>query len=260
MKMLKAALSPFAHEFRYARVRSAVAAKADGHEVAAVVHAYYPEAWPALREALQRGLPSGVPVFVTVPRGSAVAGMVRADLPDAHIAEVPNRGRDVLPFLEVSRALRSAGVQYVVKIHGKVSAHAADGRGWLESSLSALLSGRERASACLEALRGGAALVGPSEHYVPLTHYWEPNRSMVEAVSGPVEDPSRWGFFAGTMWWARLDAIAPFTGWGARRFSAEAGQYDGTWAHAFERLVCLQPQRSGKHLAAAGGNGVTLLT
>jgi hypothetical protein len=53
---------------------------------------------------------------------------------------VPNRGRDVLPFLTVVGRIRELGqYEYLLKLHTKKSLHRKDGAKWLDELLSTLL-------------------------------------------------------------------------------------------------------------------------
>lgn len=242
------AVRPWAQAVQYRCVRRRVMLDPWG-DVAAVVHLYYPDTWPAIASALRESCPN-VPVVVTVARHEVNLDELAQHLPGALFIRVPNRGRDVLPFLELARALRAGGVRYVVKVHGKQSLHTPDGAAWFEGSLSALLPGPEVVRRCVDALRAGVPLIGPAGMFYRATTYWSLNRDGVEAVTGPLDawDAGGSGFFGGTMWWARLDALDGVPAWGPRDFPDERGQFDGTTAHAFERIVCLLPQMAGNEL------------
>jgi lipopolysaccharide biosynthesis protein len=63
--------------------------------------------------------------------------------------------------------------------------------------------------------------------------------------------PSELGFFAGTMFWARLPAIRDCLDVPTRWFQLESGQIDGTMAHALERLFCVVPELDGRAVFAS---------
>ena len=98
-------------------------------------------------------------------------------------------------------------------------------------------------------------IIGPEDQYVPLTVNFDANgvhmthiisKLYSKKVAYDVLQLTRaeWGFFAGTMFWMRLDAIdkiitsrTPF-----RLFESEKGQIDATRAHALERLFGIVPE------------------
>jgi lipopolysaccharide biosynthesis protein len=57
-----------------------------------------------------------------------------------------------------------------------------------------------------------------------------------------MDSTSSWesGFFAGTMFWVRLEALRPLMDahLGEWQFETEGGQIDGTLSHAVERIFC----------------------
>jgi len=69
------------------------------------------------------------------------------------------------------------------------------------------------------------------------------------------------GFFAGTMFWARLDSLRPILSknWAPSNFEKENGQIDGTFAHAMERVFSLVPQIEGKDLIGISSKAVNKL-
>ena len=186
-------------------------------DLAVVVHVYYSEVWAEIAHRL-RLLGDDVDLYVTL------AGVVRdfevtvlADFPAAHVMVVPNVGRDVLPFITVARGLRRSGYTSVLKLHTKRSVHADDGAEFLAACLDDLVPSAEVAHQCRELVTsGGAALVGPQSRYYPLAiHVWLNHGDLDwflarrgHTPSAALQHPSRFGFFAGTMFWANLDRVA----------------------------------------------------
>lgn len=193
-------------------------------------------------------------IVLTVPQERADA--VRAELQrlnrDLEMVVAPNRGRDILPFLSVASRLYAEGEDVVLKLHTKRSTHREDGAAW-RSELVNRLASATRAGTIFAAFENDAelGLVAPEGHVQPLTYYWGANASNVEylcALIGlpqPATEDDR--FIAGSMFWCRLGALAalfesPLT---ASDFHAEAGQVDGTMAHAVERVVALVSSHAG---------------
>lgn len=241
-------------EMTWRRLRSILVDSIESGRGAVVVHLHYPDRLPALVKSLRDNVPSAFPIVVTVT-DSTVHTEVLRQLPRAVVVTVPNRGRDVLPFLEVSHALKSIGFVWVLKLHGKKSAFHSYGDEWFHASIESLLPNREVAGDCIQAVTKGKTLIGPKGFYYRLDTRWEPNAKNVERVTGPLI-PEKLGFFGGTMWWMSLELLDQLPRWRSWDFPRERGQTDGTRAHAFERLICVQPQLKGWRVAIVDVNGV----
>ncbi len=237
-------------------------------DTAVVVHLHYPDVWPTLVERLSL-LPQDLDLFVTVsdPAWGSRHDILRA-APHARLYRTPNLGRDVLPFIRVASGLRSAGYSAVLKLHGKRSVHADDGAEFLDACLKELIPSIEGATRCRElVVDGRAAMVGPASRYYPLAiHVWLNRADLHWFLSrrqppgaAALEEPSHFGFFAGTMFWANLDRIAECLDVPTRKFEPELGQLDGTMAHALERLFAVVPQLDGYQVWASDDGGCTPL-
>jgi lipopolysaccharide biosynthesis protein len=103
-------------------------------------------------------------------------------------------------------------------------------------------------------------IIGPKNQYTSLTVNFEANGSHMTniirtAYSKEVArkvlqiERTEYGFFAGTMFWVRLDSVKPLLKLiNARRYESESGQIDATFAHALERLLCIVPEISSKKI------------
>lgn len=211
---------------------------------AIVVHAYYPELLPEILTK-RTFLPGVVPVHVTVPHEklelveAAVAGHDHI-----HLHPMPNRGRDVAPFL----ALLQAGVldyyDVVLKVHTKRSPHLLDGN-IRRKLLFALLFGERNAN--LRILNSFAdknvGLVGWGGCYHRSPAYWMDNKARVLDLAERMgaRHFAQLGFFEGTMFWVRPAALEPLKRLRltVEDFEAEQGQTDGTLHHAVERCFTI---------------------
>ena len=72
--------------------------------VLVIVHVFYPELWPPLAERIAL-IPAPVDLVVTLVEGrsEALADSIVAQFPDVRFEVVPNRGRDMWPFVRVRR-------------------------------------------------------------------------------------------------------------------------------------------------------------
>ncbi len=256
---------------RYALNDRALRQGGRGPATAVVLHLYYPESWGLFADRL-RAL-SGRPfdLFVTLPREHLTfADDIRGDHPGANVLEAPNRGRDVLPFLKTARHLEARGYGHVLKLHSKRSAHRTDGRDRLTAILDLLLPADEATLGALLSVLGepSTGVVGPASQYVTLAKNYPANRRHViralshahsASVAARVDrNTGDFGFFAGTMFWARLDALAPVLrrNYGLRDFGHESGQIDGTFAHGLERVLCVSPELQGRTMYEVAADGV----
>jgi lipopolysaccharide biosynthesis protein len=227
--------------------------------VAVVIHAFYPDLFRELAAAVAA---AGFPfdLFVTCP--TAAIDQIKADLgsmgiEDAVVLGVANRGRDVAPFLRVLPEVRARGFRLLLKLHTKRSAHRDDGATWRSSLVEPLLSPAGAAAAIHALWRPGEyGIVGPSNHIVPLSKYPGANlervRQLADDLGVDQTDGGDIPFVAGTMFFARVDALTPLLRLTLDEtdFEPEVGQIDGTLAHAIERLFSFSAQAAGYRLAS----------
>lgn len=231
---------------------------------AVVLHLYYSDSWQGLFAEKLKVLSDSLKydLYVTMPEENQdYIKEIRKSFNSANILIVPNKGRDVLPFIKTANLLSKNGYESVLKIHSKKSTHREDGQGWLEGMVEALLPSQ---TVTIESIRQvldipDTGIVGPSGVYYPLTVNFPANGPhMSRVVRGRYGKKTEhhylqshradYGFFGGTMFWARLDAIEPLLGFSAARFERESGQIDATFAHALERLFCIVPEIEGRRM------------
>jgi len=225
----------------------------------AVIHVWYVDLLEEILSAL-RDTGLAFRIVLTVP--AEKEHEVRTELArlgvEAEVDVAPNRGRDILPFLRVARRLLDEGEDVVLKLHTKRSTHRDDGAAW-RSELLERLTAPARAVAILGAFTASPelGLVAPEGHVQPLSFYWGANArnaSYLCALAGiPAPRSEADTFIAGSMFWCRLEALvplldAPLT---EAEFAPEAGQVDGTMAHAVERIVTLVARHGGFILKSA---------
>lgn len=231
-----------------------------------VVHLYYIESWNLFSEKLKELRSIAYDLYVTMPeKNRDFEPRIRQDFSDARIVYVPNRGRDVLSFMELKDVLLKKGYQYALKIHSKKSTHRTDGEDWLRDMVEALLPSstelQEQLRSALDNKQTG--VVGPEGQYLSLVVNFDANSRHIMAIldsmypgreMGTKIERARndYGFFAGTMFWARLDALVGISHIQLSRYELERGQIDGTLPHALERLFSLVPEIDGKDVYEIG--------
>lgn len=211
-----------------------------------VIHAWYPEVLPEILSALRA---SGLTWHIVITTGHAQRDLVQACVDDAglqaDIRPFENRGRDILPFLHIANELLDSGRQIVLKLHTKRSTHRSDGDAWRAEMLESLLA-PTRASAILSAFDDAAlGIVAPEGHIHPLSYFLSANEATIDLLlrraGVPWADDLELPFPAGSMFWIRLETLRPLLDahLSDEDFEPEAGQLDGTLAHAIERLIGL---------------------
>jgi len=221
-----------------------------------VIHLFYIESWNYFEKKLQALREVPFDLFITIPKQNVhFIDEIKKTYPNANIIVVPNRGRDVLPFIKVAKKLYEAGYEYILKFHSKKSTHRDDGQSWLEDMIEKLLpDDLSIIKSMHEKLQDkNTGIIGPKGVYYPLTVNFPANGahmmyiirklySNLEAQEYLQIKRSEYGFFGGTMFWARLDAIKDLLDFPVQYFEVETGQIDGTFAHALERLFAIVPE------------------
>lgn len=218
--------------------------------IAVMVHAFYPDVFELILERLKR-LPPQFTLYVSTPdeaRREAVLAAIEASglAVEADVRVTQNRGRNFGPMLaEFSRELQRHDL--MLHLHTKKSLHNASGEqsAWREDIYDALLGpGSTAGVLSLFADRPKTGLVYPAtfKHMAYWANHWLQNAGHAPALFARlgVGDYSTLGYIdypVGGMFWARIEAILPLLQAGItyEEFPAEAGQTDGTLAHAIER-------------------------
>ena len=238
-------------------------------DIAIVLHLYYEDLVDELFGRYLDALRDTVDLFVTVPFLADPAGIdrVRSRYPNSYFVPAENRGRDMRPFLIAMREVERRGYRYACKVHTKKSPQHNDGSAWREALLAALLGSTTRFDSIRAQFESDPrlALLAPPASLRDLA---EPDvhRGNVKwldrllARLGVQEQIGRYRFPfpAGSMYWFRLEALRPL--WdesivSLQDFELEAGQVDGTLAHAVERVVGCLASRQGWKMRELSANG-----
>ena len=222
--------------------------------VALMIHGYYLEKLAAMLQGLpagghQGGIP-GLDLYVSTPcdqLDEAEALMKSQGWPRVHLVGVANRGRDIAPFLlELLPAALQQGHTAFVKLHTKASPHLQKGDDWGREMVDALLDpGLLRELP--ERLRQDPSLglLVPTGTLLPMSVALQANALHLQGLLQEQRWCGQWAlqqrFAAGSMVCGRLQALRPLLDLALplERFEAEAGQTDGTLAHALERWISL---------------------
>ncbi|MEZ2419341.1 glycoside hydrolase family 99-like domain-containing protein [Luteibacter sp. RCC_6_2] len=225
----------------------------------AVIHVCHPHVLKEIVSAL-RATGLSFRTILTVPSGHGEAvekEVTRLGL-DAELVVSTDRGRDVLPFLRIAGRLLDEGENIVLKLHTKRPTQRQDGTERYSGLLDRLLT-PERAITIVRAFTADPSLgvVAPEGHVQPLSFCSAANARNVEylcALAGIAQPRTETdAFVSGGMFWCRLTALAPLIDapLTEAEFTKEAGQVDGTMAHAVERVVALAASHGRFRLVSA---------
>ncbi len=208
------------------------------------IHAFYTEEFAEIVDWVGLWADAATGLFVTCPaRAEAEVRMILAGAGlHATVAVVENRGRDVRPLFVVLPAIVASGADVVLKLHTKRSQHRRDGALWRRQALLALASPwAVRTVKRQFAQQPTLGVVAASEQIFRVRDLTGRNEAHLRAMAARLGIAYRAAlddiFVAGTMFFARTQLLAGFAeAVDDAAFEAEAGQLDGTYAHALERM------------------------
>jgi lipopolysaccharide biosynthesis protein len=218
---------------------------------------YYDDLWPEISRRLHDwDIEFRLYVTTVHDRSDGLAAAVSADWPDALVTPVPNRGRDMAPFLQQARIAIDRGADLLCKVHTKKSPHRSDGERWRRELYRQVLGDRTSVRAVLHAFAGNPdiGIVAPAGYAISSRHCWQDNADRVLELAARIGCPgipAPFVFAAGSMFWMRSEALQPILRLGLTPddFEEETRQLDGTLAHALERLFPIAAQVAGYRLA-----------
>ncbi|WP_336618949.1 glycoside hydrolase family 99-like domain-containing protein [Stenotrophomonas sp. PS02289] len=228
-----------------------------------VIHAWYLEELGSLLDAVKRSGLTARLLLTTAPEHRArVDALLDASGLAGEVLTFPNHGRDILPFLHVANLLLRQGEDVVLKLHTKRSTHMQNGAQWREEMLQQLLAnGRGSEAVAAFHAEPQLGLLAPHGHLLAVNDYIGANAvalAHLQVRLGLTGDLTTSEFSAGSMFWVRLAALRPLLDahLPASAFETEAGQIDGTLAHAIERLLGAVCTQAGYRVGTIGTGAV----
>ncbi len=227
-------------------------------KLAVICHAYYPEVLGAILDHLGSFPAEIISLYISAPeeKTEEIKSLLAGYPFPYEIRTVENRGRDILPFLEVLKDLWAANPDLILKIHTKKTNRRRKGSEWSDSLYNNLLDAESvnRALAVFSECPG-LGMMAPAGHIIPMRFYYGSNAARVkhlgERMGATLQEMQHLDFAAGSMFYARPQAFEPLLQLQLERsdFESETGQEDGTTAHAVERLLALSTAVAGYTLA-----------
>lgn len=217
----------------------------DREPVALVIHAFYPDVLANILGRLD-SIRHPLHLYATCPPevASEVQQLLAGSGYRHTLLQTENRGRDVLPFLQILPLVQRDGLSVVLKLHTKKSLHHEAGRAWAEALFDDLLA-PARFEGAVAQLRShqGVLMLGPESGLLPVSKYLKGDnlpklRLLAQRANIAESEVLNGEFFAGTMFFAHLDMLQDILDLGLHPtdFEPEEGQTEGTLAHALERF------------------------
>ena len=229
--------------------------------VAVVVHAFYPDLFAEIAEKLTN-LPPGYILLIGVPDAQAkrvvAQAVAQAGLRPQRVLcrIVPNRGRNFATLL-AAFSTEILHCKLLLHLHTKRSLYTGRERAdWRRSLFDGLIGSASLISVVLDRFdcdpKLGLVYPAPPEDLPYWAYHWLSNAHLADPLFARlgVAGPPKGAYFdypVGGMFWARVEALRPLleAGFTHADFPAEAGQTDGTLAHALERAVGIVPRSLG---------------
>jgi lipopolysaccharide biosynthesis protein len=226
--------------------------------LALVVHVYYAELLDEILQSLDGASRFKCKLFVSGAEHNAdeIVNCLSESGHEFEFAVSENRGRDILPFLKMSKTALEQGYRLLLKAHTKKADRRGSGRRWRQELYAALLppEARDRATALFNE-HHDMGMLGPAGHIVPMNLYLGANARAVgylcRRLGVDTSALDGLGFVAGSMFYIRREALLPLLDLNLPDtiFEAEAGGRDGAMAHAFERAFSVSTFAAGMRLA-----------
>ncbi len=220
--------------------------------VAVFVHVHYPDIWRGMSALLAKRLTIPFRLIVTTSHAEN-----RIVIPEtrfmvaSRILHVENRGRDILPFLQALAETEEC--EFGLKLHTKKSPQREDGAQWLAEILDSLVPSRNAGlRAAIRRLKDDRRIgfVTPAGFCLSVKPWVLQNAPGMVTVMHTLgaelteEELTDTYFAAGSMFWFRRPALAALAAPHVLAlFEPEEGQFDGTIAHAMERLFPVEARR-----------------
>jgi lipopolysaccharide biosynthesis protein/GT2 family glycosyltransferase len=227
--------------------------------LAVVIHVFYFDVFQNIIEYLKKIDAVNIHVYLTCSRAlkKDLLKVIKKQNYKYTLLIVENRGRDVLPFLKIMPKVIADAHDYILKIHTKKTTHRKDGDLWRAELFDQLID-KEAMQTLFTYLKANSdvGILGPLGHVIPMRDYFGSNQENVHDLAIKmgltIHDLNSLSFVAGTMFIARTKAFQPLLDLELKDsdFEEEAGQTDGTLAHAIERALSASSFASGMRVVS----------
>ncbi|MCB8839404.1 rhamnan synthesis F family protein [Aurantimonas sp. VKM B-3413] len=216
------------------------------------MHVHYLDVWEDLAKTLaeRMNVPFRLIITSSLP-SEVIARPVTPYLVEMIMIPTDNRGRDIRPFLLAYGRVEDYAIG--LKLHTKRSTHLDRGENWRAEMIESLLppQGVVAIKQAMEQIPR-IGLIAPQGLFLSIREWMLDNRKGIERTARALSLKADYrsianGYFsAGSMFWFRREALVAFSAPPLlAMFEAEEGQFDGTTAHAIERLFAFAAEHRG---------------
>jgi len=226
-------------------------------KIAIVAHVFYIDLWSEIATYLH-GLNLAYDIFVSVPETMSEDEIKKIfdTHPHAKVYMTENRGRDVLPFLQVMSIMHPDSYQYICKLHTKKTGNSPLGQTWRKLLYFDLLGSQKLVSAIITLFDNddSIGIVTGKNTILDSERYAYGNNKKIDLLAKKLEIiyDQNYLFPAGTMFWIRASLLRPMVDLfinNQLEFEEEKGQKDDTLAHAIERFFGIMTQANKQKIA-----------
>ncbi|MBP2499944.1 MULTISPECIES: rhamnosyltransferase WsaF family glycosyltransferase [Methylobacterium] len=234
---------------------SACAHIAPVNPIAIIAHIFYPEATEDLLKRFSN-IPGTADLFVTTDSSAKKAAIARQlagyKSGSVEIRVVPNVGRDIAAMFVGCRDVFER-YEIFLHVHSKKSPHDERFSGWRDFLLENLLGSPEIAASNLSLISQSDVGVVFSEHFNEVRallnwgYDFDLAKGLLAKAGIEIRKDLILDFPSSSFFWAKTAAVRPLLDLGLdwSSFPPEAGQVDGTLAHAIERSLLFVAESAG---------------
>lgn len=218
-------------------------------KIAIVIHAYYLEQFNVILDKLHAIFATPqifacyqIDIHITVPTHlfEEIHAVTQQNFNQATIHAVENYGMDLLPFFALIPSLQS--YDWVLKLHTKNSSNELN-KLWFETVIDGLIGSSALFFNTLQTLvsKESWGIAGLLPFFLSSERLKLGNQANIDKLANllQLDNSQEWGFFAGSFYWIRPQALLKFShsllshkDWFSQEFA-----HDGQIAHAVERLI-----------------------
>jgi len=203
---------------------------------AIVLHLYYTDLWYYFLDYFKQL--DNFDLYITLPEDKYhFKSIIQDSYINANVYSVNNKGRDVLPFLEVIKYIDETKYTGICKIHSKKSPHRSDGDKWRNDLIYNLIGDKYIVSENLKHLKNKIGIIGHKTYYD--TTSIGSNKKIYNVLCDYYNIyETNLEFFAGTMFWLHPKILTYIKNFKIPYylFDNENGKFDGAAEHGYERI------------------------
>ncbi|MCK5537979.1 MAG: hypothetical protein KAI79_14225, partial [Bacteroidales bacterium] len=206
--------------------------------IAIVIHIFYIDIWQEIIQYLEQ-LEIQYDLYVTVPQGISDDDIIHImrDQPNAIVYMTENKGRDVLPFLQVMNIIGAQTYKYLCKLHTKKTGDSALGNVWRKLLYFDLIGSNKTVKNILKLFKKDAqiGIVTGKNTILDSERYDYGNTEKIDRLleKSGLAVSEEYLFAGGTMFWIRSELLVPIMDLyqnDTLDFEEEKGQKDNTLA------------------------------